>query len=110
MTTCPCCGGTVARPLVVDLETNTVARGDRAIQVEPRTAEILSILADAYPAAVDREKLIDGIWGVGTSAWQKRPTLRRHIERTRPKAQSIGLLIETVRTSRTNTSYRFREI
>lgn len=61
---CPCCGQPMPpREFVVDLNSNTVVIGDRRTTVAYRVAEVLFVLAEAWPETVDRERLITKVWG-----------------------------------------------
>ncbi|MDE2129147.1 MAG: response regulator transcription factor [Betaproteobacteria bacterium] len=49
--------------LVLDLSTAEVARGGRAIALQPATRRLLEVLMRASPAVVPRERLEAALWG-----------------------------------------------
>lgn len=58
MTCCPTCGSTLPSDrIVVDLNVNVVAYGDDKVKLQPRQAELLSILLKNYPKPMARERL-----------------------------------------------------
>lgn len=61
--TCPCCGAQTDSPVIVDLMTNTVTVGEQSVRLRPQAAEILYILAGAYPGLTTHTQLVDGLYG-----------------------------------------------
>lgn len=60
---CPACGQTVPdADLRVDLQTNTLSAGGKAIHIQPRTAELIHVLIERFPNYVPREVLISRVW------------------------------------------------
>lgn len=96
MSKCPCCGSDLAKadkPLV-SLDTNRLLTGGEIIQLMPREAEMMAILADAMPLIVDHERFISRLWG-DISTENAMHTLKVHICRLRRKIIPYGLGIET---------------
>lgn len=62
--TCPLCGNAVSRVgLSVDLQSNNVLVDGRAVKLQARQAEILSILSNGYPSAVRAGQILAKIYG-----------------------------------------------
>jgi DNA-binding SARP family transcriptional activator len=49
--------------LSVDLSANLVVRGPMARRTAPRVAELMHVLAEAYPAPATIDTVIAGLWG-----------------------------------------------
>lgn len=62
MTTCPCCGGSVNRSIVVSIEQNVMVLGDRFIHLTPREVEIMRVLVGAMPATARYGQIIAALW------------------------------------------------
>jgi DNA-binding winged helix-turn-helix (wHTH) protein len=97
---CPTCGGgTLGRLPNVNLNTNTVARGNRhdtGISVQPKEAEFLHVLVAAWPRGVKAERLALKLWGRNAPD-NPIPSLRLYAYRLRQIIGPWGYGIERVR-------------
>ena len=89
--TCPCCGQETDRPVVVDLATNTVTVGEQSVKLYPMQAEIVWILARAYPGVVSVDSMIRQIYGQRDEPSRPEDTVRVLIYQGRPKLAPLGI-------------------
>jgi DNA-binding winged helix-turn-helix (wHTH) protein len=89
----------VGRPrLLIDLQSNVVARVGRFVSVEARVAELLHILHAKHPSAVRYDRLIDLLYGSANQPDNPLGCVRTYIYRARQAlAQVGGWEVETVR-------------
>jgi len=101
MTSCPCCGSEVSRPVIVSLETNVVSTSFGTVKLQPQLAVLLETLVRKFPGGARIDELGLAMWGqrfydLGDSAmWVQ-------ISRARDAVKPIGLEI----VSTTNSGYR----
>lgn len=93
--TCPCCGAETERPLIVDLMTNRVVVGDKWVQLAPQPAEILYVLAEAYPGPVSIDRLLSRLHGAGDHPEFADKSLHTRIHHLRKQIAPLGLRIIT---------------
>lgn len=63
---CPYCNGPYAPPaLKADLDRNYIGVEGKQIKAPPKVVEMFSIMADAHPVGVTRERLVAKMWGAG---------------------------------------------
>lgn len=98
-TTCPCCGSVTGTRLpIVDLNTNTVAWGDKATKLFPIQAEILHLLVRRFPGTVPYDTVISRVWGVDEPANGAEVSMKVHLcgMRRRLEKADIRFKIKTV--------------
>ena len=65
---CPMCGGQFHnRPLIVNLDTNCIVYGERAVKAAPKHCELVSVLLNAMPRTVPYDHLIYRVWGANST-------------------------------------------
>lgn len=95
MTSCPCCGSEVSRPVIVSLETNVVSTAAGSAKVPPQCAEVVAALLRRYPSVVSFENLGVAIWG--DRYFDVNPTtLQKRVWQARQPIASLGLTIKNV--------------
>ena len=95
MTSCPCCGSEVSRPVLVSLDTNTVSTAKGSMRVEPQCAEFVAALLRKYPNAIRIEALGLAVWGESFFDL-KENTLRVGLHKARKAIAPLGIAIETI--------------
>lgn len=81
---CPLCGGPVeAERLLVDLSTNQIFVGGEWIKVQPKQAEILTVLAAAAGTMVRYTDLVRKVWGAQFDINDPAKSLSVHVHRLR---------------------------
>lgn len=107
---CPCCGSVAIRPFLVDLGTNTVVMNEKASRLTRQQAEIVSVLAAAYPGSVATDSIIRRVYGFMPEPGDAPSCLKAQIHHARKRlaADRLGLRIDTVAGGRSieGTSYR----
>lgn len=88
--------------LVIDPTARAARRDDQAIALTPREFDLLLALARFPGTALDRDRLLDFVWG--TSFYASR-TVDVHVARLREKVEGCGVRIDTV----WGTGYRLVE-
>ena len=53
--------------LLVNLDTNCIVFGERAVRAAPKHCEVISVLADALPRTVEYQFLISRVWGTNSN-------------------------------------------
>lgn len=87
---CPTCNQRVGRsPLLVDIDNNVVARAGQVRRVNPKVAELLAILQDAYPAGVRSERMTDKLWGIRPPS-NPQGCINQYVLRAREVLADIG--------------------
>jgi DNA-binding response OmpR family regulator len=76
------------------LESNTVARFGRAVQLSPQQAVFLRILVDKYPGAANNSHLAARVWGAACGPENERDNIRVTISQARRKIAPLGVRIE----------------
>lgn len=94
--------GITVADLVIDTESRVASVNGRGIALTPKEFDLLSVLCRFAGVALDRDKLLDLIWG---SNFYSMRTVDIHILRLRKKLAGAGVIIETVWGS----GYRLRE-
>ncbi len=79
--------------LVLDMTRRTAAANGRAVSLTPKEFDLLATFARFPNVALDREQLLDLVWG--TSFYAMR-TVDVHVARLREKLKGSALHIETV--------------
>lgn len=101
MTSCPCCGSQVDRPVCVSLDTNTISTAMGALRVTPQTAEMVHALLSKFPGSMRVEALGVAVWG--NHYWEiSDARLRGQIRVSRKTLKPLGLDI----VSTWGTGYR----
>lgn len=82
---------------MVDIQNNQVHTPHGFVRLSPQETEMLYMLAQHYPNAVNHAKLMQGLWG-----WGDWPDTARKIEdvvvcRVRKKLRGSGLAIESIK-------------
>jgi len=96
-TTCPCCGSVKGTRLpIVDLNTNTVAWGDKATKLTPIGAELMTLFVKAYPGMVTRSRLIERVWGDADPPLTAESALNVHIHQLRKVLRPMGWGVRVV--------------
>lgn len=94
---CPCCGSDLAnadRPLI-SLATNRLMAGGEIIQLTKTEAELVSVLTNAMPLGVDRERIFANLWGANPIEDPHR-SLQVYVHKLRKKLKPAGLGIRTM--------------
>lgn len=86
---------------IVDLNTNTVAWGDKATKLTPVGAELMSIFVRKFPGLATRSALISLVWG-GNPPEDK--TLDVHMCKLRREIAPLGLSFRTQHRSQLDNS------
>lgn len=96
---CPTCGQVVTsrHPVLVSLETNTLAYRGRAVRMSPTMAEIAWVLAQRMPNPVARTHIIERVWGLGEPA-DALNNVYQHVYDLRRRITPLGLGIKSVRS------------
>ena len=95
MLRCPCCGSEVDRPFLVDINSNTVARGDRIVRVTASQAILIDALWRAYPAAVVIDDLRWALYGGrAREPGNPRATIKVMLSHCRYQLTSVGIGIK----------------
>ena len=101
MTSCPCCGSEVSRPVIVSLDTNSVSTSLGTLHVTPKTAEIVHALLSKFPGSLRTEALGVAVWG--NEYWNNDGSrLRGQVIMSRKALKPLGLDI----VSTWGTGYR----
>lgn len=95
MNVCPCCGSGIDAPVAVDLNTNTLSTRGETVRLTAREAEIMSILAKAYPAAATYQKIFAGLYGAGGGPDDPLNSLSVMLVRLRRLLAPLGISILT---------------
>jgi DNA-binding response OmpR family regulator len=90
---CPCCRTVVLKPFMIDLNTNFMTIGEREYKLPRQPAEILSVLAEAYPGSVSRESLIKRVLGSFADIADEKRHIRVQISNARRVLNGSGLTI-----------------
>lgn len=61
-TKCPCCDSQVDKPLLVDIETNILAVGDKRSRLVHRELEVMRVLTRALPGTARFAQVIAALW------------------------------------------------
>ena len=80
--------------LVIDLDQRLVTLADQPLHLRPREFDLLSTFARFPGHALDRERLLDLVWGTGYYGDQR--TVDVHVAWLREKLSGSDLKIETV--------------
>lgn len=99
MNICPCCGSPVARPVVVDLNTNMASANGKAVHTTPSEAVILNALINAYPGTVRVAQIIRDLWGMREEPETAGMTLRVWMTKLRHRLVPLGLGIKCTRVA-----------
>jgi DNA-binding response OmpR family regulator len=97
VTKCPCCGQeTPSERLLVNLDTNIAAYDGIEIEIRPpQAAELVYILAEAWPKTASLFKISQAIWGMhepeGAVA-----SIRVHVSMARKQLERLGFGIEAI--------------
>jgi hypothetical protein len=91
---CPCCGQETKAGLLVDLQTNTVASGDKLVRMNPTLAEFVYSLSSRYPRTVDYETIG---WDLYAHNAPEGETLRVRLAMWASLGRKLGLDIKNVR-------------
>lgn len=91
---CPCC----KRPLdmgdtLFSLDTNSVSRWGRSVDLSPKRAELFALLWAVHPGIVRTSQLIGGLWGVREPE-QPVNALRVHVSNLRRMVDRLGIEIK----------------
>jgi Response regulators consisting of a CheY-like receiver domain and a winged-helix DNA-binding domain len=94
---CPTCGAlyTGERPRV-DLDRNLFLCANGVTHLPPRQAEIVSILARAYPRAVSVDLLISGVYGLAEPSDDPGNAIKVHISYARRLLRPLGWEVRRV--------------
>lgn len=89
---CPCCGQPVLSscPALVSLDKNTVAVGNKSLRLRPQEAEILYAIAEAWPGALSKDRLMQKLYGLGERDGSLQSTFVA-ISRLRKNVEPLGL-------------------
>ena len=69
---CPLCGSLFTQPnLVVNLDTNCIIFGTRAVRAAPKHCEVVSVLLEAMPRTVEYQFMISRVWGANSDVAPK---------------------------------------
>jgi DNA-binding winged helix-turn-helix (wHTH) protein len=92
-TVCPCClqALPVDDTLRVDLATNTLIFAGKAHRMRGRAAEILHVLAEAYPMAVTYPTLKDRVFGVASVVANEQNNLDVNLSHIRRALKDLNL-------------------
>lgn len=91
MNCCPVCGAkTKSSGLVVDLNSNTAYANGLSVRLTPRCAELLSLLADGFPAYVDKETLMRRMYGMSGGP-ETDKNIHVFVSKLRPLMRKIGV-------------------
>lgn len=91
---CPLCGAALKSvPLIVNLDTNCIVYGDRAVRASPKHCEIVSVLLDAMPRPTQYQHLISRVWGANSDVALK--TVHTTVCFARRMLEKIGWTIES---------------
>lgn len=94
---CPCCGRPVrGGRILVNLDTNTVTHGRRRVTLPPAEAEMLSVIADAYPGTVPLARIRTALWGGYDMPLSSEKAIHVYASKIRSAIRSIGLRLENV--------------
>jgi DNA-binding winged helix-turn-helix (wHTH) protein len=95
---CPCCNQRIRNPapILLSLTTNQVSVRGRTVTLSPTEADVLSVLLDAMPLPVSRERIIVRVWGA-TSSEHVEINVRVHICKLRRALRVCGLRIDHVK-------------
>lgn len=97
ITICPCCGQNVPDAnLIVSLETNTASRGSRVAKLENGQADILSVLAAAWPGIVTHATIANALWGTSSGPSNESVIVRVTISAMRKRIKPLGVKIVPV--------------
>lgn len=93
---CPCCGGVMYTkvPVYVDLTANEASVRGQAVKLTPRQAEVLHVLAEAFPRGVDKDRLINMVGGRYATENVREPCIPVHISHIRRALRPFGVAIE----------------
>lgn len=94
--TCPCCGSTVERDVIVDIDGNAMAFRSRLFRLSPQQAEIMHVLARKAPGSVRRGELIAAVYGQSESPENADRILSIRVAQLRRMFGDRGLRIETI--------------
>jgi two-component system response regulator VanR len=84
----------VAGSLIIDLDRRTATLGGRPLQLRPKEFDLLATFARFPGFALDRDRLLDLVWGTGYYGDQR--TVDVHVAWLREKLAGSDLKIETV--------------
>lgn len=84
----------MAGSLVIDLDQRVATLGGAPLQLRPREFDLLATFARFPGFALDRERLLDLVWGIGYYGDQR--TVDVHVAWLREKLSGSDLKIETV--------------
>lgn len=92
--TCPCCGGEMysKRLVYVDLRTNRAHVGGKEVRLPPMQAEVLHVLATAWPQPVHYDTIMARVQGSHDGASEG--SLKVHISKVREAIRPLGASIE----------------
>jgi two-component system, OmpR family, response regulator ResD len=85
----------------IDREGCRVSSGGAEVRLSPREYDILLLLAARAGAVLNRDRILDAVWGIGYSGDPR--TVDTHVKNLRAKLGEAGAAIETVR----GFGYRF---
>lgn len=106
---CPTCGSTYEASLPrVDLGRNILITVAGHTKLQPREAEILTVLIDRFPAVVSVDDLIFALFGYSEETSDPWNLLRVYISRLRRILEPLGWTIP--RASRYSRGYYLRKI
>lgn len=90
---CPCCGQPLPpREIAVDLNSNTLMVGEQHLKIKTRIAEVLSVIIDAWPEIVTRERLSTKVWGLYEIPSEK--AVEVHISNARKLLRPLGWTVK----------------
>lgn len=97
MNLCPHCGEPLDAPgVIVRLETNTVHRNGKWVNVTPQQAEVLTPLASGR--VVSQEHILERVYGARSDVPDGAlVVLRQQVHFLGPKLRALGLLIRNIR-------------
>lgn len=84
-----------ANEIKVDFSSRTVKRNEEIIDMSPREYELLTYLVNNQNIALERDKILDAVWGY--DFYGDRRTVDTHIKNIRAKLGSLGPCIKTIR-------------
>lgn len=101
---CPTCGSPLrSENIRVDLARNFAVCSNGVVTLEPRLAEVLSVLADSYPNHVSMLDLAFALFGHSEHSSDAWALIRVHVSKLRKKLEPLGWTIP--RTHRWDRGY-----
>jgi len=84
-----------ANEIEIEFVSRTVKRNDEIVDMSPREYELLTYLVNNQNIALERDKILDAVWGY--DFYGDRRTVDTHIKNIRAKLGSVGAYIKTIR-------------